>query len=161
MSKASENYTNRYNALMKKLIILLLLSISIHQMGLTQNLKSDTLSIIFNQKGCFAWQYQNLSVLKNDSSSTLYFNSSFNENLVDSVINFDQDTNFIKLPINSDKMQELLDFRNNVLSIKKDTLIDVPLTTYIIIQNRKKVIIKTNSLEPKFFSLLKSITDLF
>ena len=80
---------------------------------------------------------------------------------MDSVINFDQDTNFIKLPINSDKMQELLDFRNNVLSIKKDTLIDVPLTTYIIIQNRKKVIIKTNSLEPKFFSLLKSITDLF
>jgi hypothetical protein len=58
-------------------------------------------------------------------------------------------------------MQELLDFRNNVLSIKKDALIDVPLTTYIILQNRKKVIIKTNSIEPDFFSLLKSITELF
>ena len=64
---------------MKKLKALLLFSCSVYKISFSQNLKTDTLSIIFNQKGCFGWQNQNLSVLKNNASITLYFNSSFNK----------------------------------------------------------------------------------
>jgi len=146
---------------MKKLKALLLFSCSVYKISFSQNLKTDTLSIIFNQKGCFGWQNQNLSVLKNNASITLYFNSSFNKNKIDSVINFNNDTNFYTFSISPEKLIKYIDFKNNVSSLKKDMFHKHSTITYTIIENGEKQVIKTNNAEIDFYSLLKSITGLY
>jgi|TARA_B110000114_G_scaffold185193_1_gene231230 hypothetical protein len=104
---------------------------------------------------------KNLSVLKNDASITLYFNSSFNKNKIDSVINFNNDTNFYTFSISPEKLIKYIDFKKNVSSLKKDTLDKYNTINYTIIENGEKQVIKTNNAETDFYFLLKSITGLY
>ena len=146
---------------MNKSKTILLFSLIIYQVSFSQNLKSDTLSIIFNQKGCFAYEYQNLSVIKKDTSAVLYFNGSFNENQIDSLINFDMDTNFHKILISHEKLKMYTDFKDNILNLKKDTLYKSPTITYIIIENGLKQVIKANNPKVDFYLLMQSVTGLY
>ena len=146
---------------MNKSKTILLFSLLIYQVSFSQNLKSDTLSIIFNQKGCFSYQYQNLSVIKKDTSAVLYFNGSFNENQIDSLINFDMDTNFHKILISHEKLKMYNDFKDNILNLKKDTLYKSPTITYIIIENGQKQVIKANNPKVDFYLLMQSVTGLY
>ena len=146
---------------MNKSKTILLFSLIIYQVSFSQNLKSDTLSIIFNQKGCFAYEYQNLSVIKKDTSAVLYFNGSFNENQIDSLINFDMDTNFHKIIISHKKLKMYTDFKDNILNLKKDTLYKSPTITYIIIENGLKQVIKANNPKVDFYLLMQSVTGLY
>ena len=95
---------------------------------------------------------KNLSVKKNNASITLYFNSSFNKN---------NDTNFYTFSISPEKLIKYIDFKNNVSSLKKDMLHKHSTTTYTIIENGEKQVIKTNNAEIDFYSLLKSFTRLY
>ena len=98
---------------------------------------------------------------KHNASITLDFNSSFNKNKIDSVINFNNDTNFYTFSISPEKLIKYIDFKNNVSSLKKDTLHKQRTITYTIIENGEKQVIKTNNAEIDFYSLLKSITGLY